>query len=61
MVKSVVSTLTNFIRMLNTGDILYAYVLNRQMVIFNTFADARDIMGRSIKHSDRPRLVAQEL
>lgn len=43
------------------GDIIYANVLGRQMIILNSFVAARDIMGRGAIHSDRPRLIPQEL
>ena len=46
--------------LVSLGDIIYANVLGRRMVILNTFAAAKDTMGLSI-NSGRPHLVPQEL
>lgn len=41
-----------------TGDVIYVHILNRKMIILNSFAAARDLMDkRSANYSDRPRLV----
>ena len=41
------------------GEIIYAHVPGRRMIILNSFTVARDILSQNI-HSGRPRLIGQE-